>query len=156
MAQINGVFRIGRDVELRYTANGDAVANVALAFNYGRKGDDGKRPSQWIEASIWNKRAEALAPYLLKGGQVYAVIDDPHIETYEGKNGFGAKIVGTISAVELVGSKDGASQGQEQQRQPQQRQAQAPAQAPRQAAPQRQPQQKTNTGFDDMDDDIPF
>lgn len=153
MAQITGVFRLGRDAELRYTANGDAVANLALAFNYGRKGEDGNRPSQWIDAAIWNKRAEALVEYLKKGSQIYAVIDDPHVETYEGRNGQGAKLVGTISAIEFVGGKQDGGGGQQRSSAPQQRQA--PAQAARQAPQQRQPQ-ATGTGFDNMDDDIPF
>jgi hypothetical protein len=37
--------RLGRDAELRYTPNGDAVCNLALACEYGRKGQDGKRPT---------------------------------------------------------------------------------------------------------------
>ena len=58
----NGLARIGRDVELRFLPQGDAVANISLAFTYGRKDSEGKRPTQWVEASIWSKRAEALAP----------------------------------------------------------------------------------------------
>lgn len=38
-----GLARIGRDVEVRYTAGGDAVASLSLAFTYVRKGEDGKR-----------------------------------------------------------------------------------------------------------------
>ena len=69
MAHITGAFRLGRDAELRYTpGKNEPVINLALAFNWGQKGEDGNRPSQWIEASLWGKRAEALAPYLLKGG----------------------------------------------------------------------------------------
>jgi single-strand DNA-binding protein len=40
------------------------VANVSLAFTYGKKGDDGKRPTQWVDASLWGQRAESLAPYI--------------------------------------------------------------------------------------------
>ena len=50
---LTGLARIGKDAELRYTASNEPVANISLAFNYGRKGDDGKRPTQWIEASMW-------------------------------------------------------------------------------------------------------
>ena len=62
-----GLARIGRDAEIRHTAGGDAVASLSLAFTYGRKGEDGKRPTQWVDASLWGKRAEALAQYLTKG-----------------------------------------------------------------------------------------
>jgi len=102
MAQITGVFRIGRDAELRHTPKGDAVAQLSLAYNHGKKGQDGSRPSQWIDASIWGKRAESLAPYLLKGQQIYAVLSDPHIQTYEGKNGQGVKLVATVLEIELI------------------------------------------------------
>jgi single-strand DNA-binding protein len=140
MAQITGVFRIGRDAEVRHTPRGDAVAQLSLAYNYGKKGDDGKRPSQWIDASIWGKRAESLAPYLLKGSQIYAVLSDPHIQTYEGKNGQGHKLAATVLEIELIA-------GQRDQAQPAQRQ-ERPAARPA-------PAQDAN-GFDDMDSDVPF
>lgn len=140
MAQITGVFRIGRDAELRHTPRGDAVVQLSLAYNYGKKGDDNKRPSQWIDASIWGKRAESLAPYLLKGSQIYAVLSDPHIQTYEGKNGQGVKLVATVLEIELIAGQ----RPQEGQTQRQERPKAAPAPAP------------ASSGFDDMDSDIPF
>ena len=66
----NGLARIGKDAEVRYSPNGDAIANLSLAFTYGKKGTDGKRPTQWVDATLWGKRAESLAPYLKKGGQI--------------------------------------------------------------------------------------
>lgn len=105
MAQIVGVFRLGRDAEVRHIPSGEAVCNLSLAFNYGKKQSDGKRPSQWIDASLWGKRAASLAQYLTKGSMVYAVISDPHIEEYEGKNGRGHKLAGTVSEIEFAGGK---------------------------------------------------
>ena len=98
-------FRIGQEPNLRYTQKGDAVMGLSLAYNYGRKGDDGKKPTQWVEGSLWGKQAEALQPYLQKGGQIVATLDDLHIEQYEGKNGPGHKLVGRIVGLELVGGK---------------------------------------------------
>ena len=60
----NGLARIGKDAEVRFTPGGTAVANVSLAFTYGKKSDDGKRPTQWVDASLWGQRAESLAPYI--------------------------------------------------------------------------------------------
>lgn len=151
MAIFSGLANIGRDVEVRYTQSGKAVANLALAFNYGNKGDDGNRPTQWVEASMWEARAEALAPYLLRGTKVFVVISDLHIETYEGKNGQGSKLVGRLIDIEFA-SKPQSGDGEGQQRgqqQGQQRSQQRPQQKPRNQA-------KSNTSFDDMDDDIPF
>ncbi len=97
-----GIARIGKDAELRYTPGGKAVANISLAYNYGQKGQDGNRPTQWVEASLWDKQAERLAPYLLKGAVFNVLCRDVHIETYEGKNGTGSKLVGTIADIEFV------------------------------------------------------
>lgn len=138
MAQIVGVFRIGRDAEVRFTQGGEPVASLSLVFNYGKKGADGNKPSQWIDASLWGKRAEAMAPYLLKGAMIYAVISDPHIETFQGKNGEGHKLVGKVMEIEFAGSKQDAEPAQHR--------------ASRQAMDSQRP-----TGrFDDMSDDVPF
>lgn len=142
MAQITGIFRIGRDAELRYTQGGEPVASMALAYNYGQKGQDGHKPSQWIEASMWGKRAEAMAQYLKKGGQIYAVISDPHIETYKKRDGGeGFKLVGKVSEVEFAGGGRGAGDSQSGGSQP---------------VPQRQGGGGPKPSFDDLGDDIPF
>lgn len=103
MAILTGLMRIGRDVEVRFTNGGESVANLSLAYNYGRKGDDGKRPTAWVEASLWGKRAESLAPYLKKGGLVDVVLGEPHVETYEGKHGTGHKLAARVLEIELAG-----------------------------------------------------
>ena len=148
MTILTGVFRIGRDVEVRQMSNGDAVANISLAYNYGRKDESGNRPTQWVDAALFGKRAESLAQYLIKGSQIWAVIGEVRIEEFKrGDGSLGSKLVGTISDVGFVGSRE---QGQQQA--PQQRQA-APARQPAQRqAPHRQAEQ----GLADMDDDIPF
>lgn len=138
MSKTFGLARIGRDVEVRFTANGEAVASLSLAFTYRLKGE---KATQWVEASLWGKRAEALAPYLRKGGLIAVTVDDVHIETYEGKNGTGTKLVGRVSDVELAGG------GQEAE------QAEKPKPAPARAAPKPVP---ASSGFESMDDDIPF
>lgn len=150
MANIQGLFRIGRDAELRYTPGGDAVINLALAYNYGKKADN---TSQWVDASLWGKRAESLAGYLVKGQQVFAVISDPHIETFQKRDGGeGYKLVGRVMDIEFAGSRPAAQQANQppaQQPAPSQRQPQRPA--PNQYA------QATGGGMADFDEpDIPF
>lgn len=144
-----GIVRLGRDAEVRYAANGDAVAGFSGAFDYGRKGDDGRRPSQWVDFALWGKRAEALAPYLLKGKQCMVVASDVHIEHFDKRDGGqGVKLTARVDDLQLVGSRDGEAA------------APAPAPAQRQAAPApaaaSRPASRPSTAFDDMDDDLPF
>lgn len=150
-----GLAKLGRDAELRYTAGSDpvAVCNLSLAFRYGRKGGDGKYPTQWIEGSLWGKQAEALAPYLLKGSSVSVSIEDTHIEHFKKADGTpSVKLSGRVLSIELGASAPAADA--------------APAPAARTAAPAPPPPQRrpapasTGTGFDDMPNDdfgeIPF
>ena len=147
-----GLARLGRDAEVRYTPEGKAVANLSLAFTYGRKGTDGKRPTQWVDASLWEKRAETLAPYLLKGGLVSVTLSDVCIQAFTKADGTPmTKLIGRVLEIELAGGGE--------QRAP----AAAPTAAPqRQAAPAARPTPRaaptSSTGFEDMDDDleIPF
>lgn len=92
------VFRLGRDAELRYTQNGDAVASIALAYEFGYGKNKG---TQWVDAAVFGKTAESLAPYLTKGKQIYAELDDVRNEEYEGKTRMKARAV----KITLVGSK---------------------------------------------------
>lgn len=143
--QLIGLARLGRDAELRHTSGGDAVTNLSLAFNYGRKDDTGKRPSQWVEGVLWGKLAEALVSYLVKGQQVCATLDDVHTEEYDGRNGKATKLIGRVTSIQLAGQAASDGSARQAQRSP------APAPAPRPA-----PAKQSGTGFDDMDDDIPF
>jgi single-strand DNA-binding protein len=135
----NGLARIGKDAEVRYTPGGAAVANVSLAFSYGKRGDDGKRPTQWVDASLWGQRAESLAPYIKKGGQIVAYLEDVSIQTFTKGDGTQAtKMVARLIDLEFVAGGEQASSQPKPQPKPQ-------------AAPQ-----SHGSGFDDMDDDIPF
>lgn len=151
--QMIGVARLGRDAELRYTPNGTVVANLSLAFNYGKKDDQGNRPTQWVDASLWGKLAESLEQYLKKGQQVSVTLDEPHIETYQGQNGQGHKLAARVLSIELVGGRQEGDQHGQQRPQQQSRPAQqSAAQRPASGAAASRPQ------ADDMDDDldIPF
>lgn len=56
---------LGRDAEVKYLANGDAVASFSVADSAGRD-----KPTIWWNCSMFGKRGESLAPYLLKGASV--------------------------------------------------------------------------------------
>ena len=139
-----GLARIGKDAEVRYTQNNDAVVSLSLAFNYGKKDQTGKRPTQWVDSSFWGKRAEALAPYLRKGTQIVAYLEDIHLQTFTKQDGTqSTKMAAKVTDVELI------SNGQQEQ------QYQQPAQQQR-TAPQPQRQQERVTVFDESDAEIPF
>lgn len=147
-----GLVRLGRDAETRFTQNGDAVCSFSGAFHYGRKGV-GQQPSQWVEFALWGSRGEKLAEHLLKGTQLFIVASDVHVETYEKRDGgTGVKLVARVDDLQFAGSRQDSGE----------QRTSTPAPAQRQAAPQRQATggrssaPRTGTGFDDMDDDIPF
>ena len=71
MADIN-VFTVSgnltRDVELKYTSTGKAVAKGSIANNSGF-GDYAK--TNFINFTLWGKAAEGLAQHLTKGKQIF-------------------------------------------------------------------------------------
>ena len=56
---------LGKDAEIKYMANGDAVASFSVADSQGRD-----KPTIWWNCSLFGKRAESLSQYLVKGGAV--------------------------------------------------------------------------------------
>ena len=146
--------RLGRDAEVKYTQNGDPVASLAMVYDIGF-GD--KKRSQWIDGTLWGKRAESLGPYLTKGSQVVLYADDVELEQFMKKDGTaGAKLKCRVSDLSLIsGQSQQAPQQQQQQQQQQQRQPQQQQQ--QQQARQAMQQSQQSGGFDDgFDDDIPF
>ena len=75
MASYNKVMLLGnltRDPELRFTANGAAVASFGLAVNRKfKQGDDWKEEVCFVDITVWAKQAENCAEYLSKGSQVF-------------------------------------------------------------------------------------
>jgi single-strand DNA-binding protein len=131
-----GVVRIGNDPAMRTTPGGDQVLELSLAYNYGRKGDDGKKPTQWISASMWGSRAEKLHPYLKKGDQIFVNLTDVHVTVYEKKDGSGQAhaVRAKIGEIELIAG--GRSEARAEQK-------------------SEKPAAKAGS-FDDLDDDVPF
>lgn len=145
----HGIANLGRDAELRYTPSGQAVANLALAFSH--KGKEGEI-TQWVDGILWGKQAESLSQYLTKGKKVSVDLRNMRVETFEGKNGTGTKLIGDIVDLEFASSKKDDGQPT-QQAAPRQAPPPRPAPAP---IPQRPAAPPPSSGFDDMDGDIPF
>lgn len=72
---------IGKSAELRTIGSGEKVASFSVAVDDGF-GD--KKRTLWFDVSIWGKRAETLAPMLVKGGKV-CVSGDLSTREHDGK-----------------------------------------------------------------------
>ena len=121
---------LGRDAEVRAMPNGDPVASFSVADSQGKD-----KPTIWWNCQLFGKRAESLAPYLIKGGAV-TVSGNVTEREWIDKDGQKRKTM-DIRVVDLAlqgGKREGAP-------------------APK-ASPKATP---ANTGwFEDMDSDIPF
>lgn len=75
MASMNRVILMGnltKDVEVRNTPSGKAVADVGLAVNENRKNQAGEQIQEttFVDATFWGRTAEIAAEYLSKGSPV--------------------------------------------------------------------------------------
>lgn len=76
MAGLNKVMiigNVGKDPEMRYTANGSAVTTFSIACNRNYSGPDGERKeeTEWFSIVTWNKLAETCSQFLQKGRRAY-------------------------------------------------------------------------------------
>ncbi|SEO41034.1 single-strand binding protein [Amphibacillus marinus] len=80
------VGRLTKDPDLRYTANGVAVANFTIAVNRPFSNQQGDREADFINCVIWRKPAENLANYMNKGSLIGV---DGRIQTrsFDGQDG---------------------------------------------------------------------
>lgn len=64
---------LGRDPELRYTPQGNAVCDFSVATNEKRRDKSGELQSvvTWFKITLWNKQAENASKYLTKGSSIY-------------------------------------------------------------------------------------
>jgi single-strand DNA-binding protein len=157
MASVNKVILIGnlgRDPEMRSFPDGGTICNVTLATtrtwkdkNSGERGEE----TEWHRIDFRDRLAEIAGEYLKKGKQVYI---EGRLKTrkYTDKDGvekYATEIV--ASDMTMLGSREGMGGGDEGGGYS--RPAARPA-AP--SSPAAKPAAKSSTGFDDMDDDIPF
>ena len=144
---------LGRDPEVRYMPNGEAVANFSIATTENWKDKNGERVSrtEWHNITLYRRLAEVAGQYLKKGSQVYI---EGRIQSrkYTGKDGLertAYEIIG--SEMKMVGSRaDAGSAPMDNDYEPAQQQASTPPPAPRKM------EAKPAPVVDDFDDDIPF
>lgn len=106
-----GIARIGNEPFVRHTPDGKPVMEISAAFEHGRRTESG-RPVQWVKATLWGPRCEKIAPYLKKGDQVHLVLSEPHVETFEKKDGSGVGFTlrTKIADLELIGKRSDRSE----------------------------------------------
>jgi single-strand DNA-binding protein len=162
MASVNKVILVGncgRDPEIRYLPSGQAVANVSVATSSRRKDKNTGETiedTQWHRVTFYDRLAEIAGEYVKKGRPIY-VEGRLKYGKYTDQAGVEKNTVDIVATeLQLLGAREGMgspSDGEEGSA-PARRPA-APASRP--APPPRQaPAAKAPTGFDDMDDDIPF
>ena len=103
--QVTILGNTGRDVELRYTPQGTAVANFSVASNSVRNPPQGqKKQTDWYNITAWGKQAETLAKYLQKGSQILVrgKLDLSAWETREGQPRVNADV--TLQDFEFAGT----------------------------------------------------
>ena len=91
-----GIGRLTRDVEMRYTGEGKAVANFTLAVDRAYGSED----TDFINIVVWEKQAENCAEYIGKG-RLVAVEGRLQIRNYEDKGG-NKRIAAEIVANQVV------------------------------------------------------
>ncbi|CAN5209290.1 single-stranded DNA-binding protein [soil metagenome] len=163
MASINKVIvvgNLGRDPETRYMPNGDAICNVSVATTLKWKSKDSgdmNEETEWHRIVFKGRLAEIAGEYLKKGRQVYV---EGRLKTRKWTDKEGAeKYTTEIMATELqmLGTREGMGGGGDGEEAGYQAPARSSAPAARSAPSASKPAPaKSSTGFDDMDDDIPF
>jgi single-strand DNA-binding protein len=160
MASVNKVILIGnlgRDPEVRYLPSGSAICNIAIATSRQWKdktSGERQEETEWHRVTFFDRMAEIAGEYLKKGRSVYV---EGRLKTrkYTDKDGvekYATDIIAT--EMQLLGGREGMGGGAPEDAGGMARSAPA-ARAPA-PAPAPQPQARSSTGFDDMDDDIPF
>ena len=167
MASVNKVIivgNLGKDPEVRYMPSGGAICNVNVATTRqwkNKESGEKQEETDWHRIVFFDRLAEIAGEYLKKGRSVYV---EGRLRTRkwtdkEGKEQYTTEIVAT--EMQMLGSREGmggAAGGAEEGAGYSERSAapQRAAPAARPTAPAARPAPKSTTGFDNMDDDIPF
>ena len=123
MASFNKVILIGnltRDVQLRFTPGGTPVAEVGLAVNDKRKGQNGEWVDEvtFVDVTIWGRTAEVASEYLSKGSPLF-VEGRLKLDTWEkdGQKNYKLRVV--CEKMQLIGARSdggGSSRGRSSSR----------------------------------------
>ncbi len=161
MASVNKVILVGncgRDPEIRYLPSGQAVANVSVATSSRRKDKntgESIEDTQWHRVTFYDRLAEIAGEYVKKGQPIY-VEGRLKYGKFTNKDGHEQNTVDIIATeMQLLGKREGVGGPSDDEGSAPRRAAPVPRQAPSAPAPRQAPA-RASSGFDDMDDDIPF
>lgn len=146
MASVNKVILVGslgKDPEIKYMPNGEAVANFSMATSENWKNKEGvkQEKTEWHNIVAYRKLAEIIGEYLKKGAPVYI---EGRLQTRswekDGVKRYSTEIIADSMQM-LGGKKDDSTGGAQRQDPPSNEQSQPLS---------------TNKSFDDFENDIPF
>lgn len=152
---------LGRDPEIKYMPNGNAVANIALATDesYNDKATGQKvEQTEWHRIVVYGKLAEIIQQYLTKGAKAYF---EGKLKTREWEKDGVKRYTTEIVANEMMmlSSNNQGQQGQQPAQQAPQQQRPAPPPGYQPAQPgnvARQPAPQPSDNMGGFHDDIPF
>ncbi|MDZ4141112.1 MAG: single-stranded DNA-binding protein [Methylotenera sp.] len=172
MASVNKVIlvgNLGRDPEVRFMPNGEAVCNFSIATTDSWKDKSGAKQerTEWHNIVMYRKLAEIAGEYLKKGRPVYVEgrLQTRKWQTKEGQDRYTTEII--ADQMQMLGGRDGAGSnasydgGMDQSSGSSDHYNQAPSNqgATKQSGTAAQSAAKpaaSGSGFDDFEDDIPF
>jgi single-strand DNA-binding protein len=150
------VGNLGRDPEVRYSANGAAIANITIATSEqwtDKQSGQKQERTEWHRVVLFNRLGEIAGEYLKKGSQVYieGKLQTRKWQDQNGQDRYTTEIVanemqmlgGRGGSADFAPSQGGGYGGGQQKSAPQQGGGAAAAPA-------------GGSNFDDFDDDIPF
>ncbi|MBL80124.1 MAG: single-stranded DNA-binding protein [Nitrosomonadaceae bacterium] len=155
MASINKVILIGnlgKDPEIRYMPNGEAVTNITLATSetWKDKAGEKKEKTEWHRVTFYRKLAEIVGEYLKKGSSVYV---EGRLETRKWTDKTGADRYTTeiiANEMRMLGSRSGTTSYEGENKNNK-------TLSPKDNVANNNPTTNNpSSGFGDMDDDIPF
>ena len=139
---------LGQDPEVRYTANGGAVANISVATNESwrdKATGEAQERTEWHRIVMFGKLAEIAQQYLKKGSQAYfeGRIQTRKWQDQSGNDRYSTEIV--ANEMQMLGGRAGGGGGAPMESSGQSQSQSQSRPAPAETAP-----------MDDGFDDIPF
>jgi single-strand DNA-binding protein len=157
MPSVNKVIlmgNLGRDPEVRFMPNGDAVCNFSIATTDSWKDKAGERQekTEWHNIVMYRRLAEIAGEYLKKGRPVYLEgrLQTRKWQTKEGQDRYTTEII--ADSMQMLGGRDGAP-AQNTQPSPQPETKDEFDQTPSRNS---QSSPSNSNSFDEFEDDIPF